>query len=748
MHVLLVATKEDSKYYWEARKCLDGIRTSIVNNTELPVDFYISAAKKEKIDTIVTCNPKILESVLRRTGRTSTGSCEQWAGAAIHYNGIRFIITKSFKQIKTTLEGKAVYKRHVLKHLVGKQWELPHLEWTTVIPGTPTEADALTYLSDCILIAVDIETKRQPLSEVRFMSVPKNLQSGIAAVMYPTDNAKRRCLCAPIMDMVGYYGVKKGPDGKLQGKGFVLDMNSMEAVYLMRKLNQLKPPKVMQNGGYDSTYFVRYNAPLYNWLYDTFHFMHCWYVELPRKLDFIASWFLPNYEYWKDEVTSNRHEYNIKDVYVTAWSFLLMLMEAPDFVYQNYLIEFRKCFPNICMGLEGLKVDEVELKRLHASYVEQRDASLRRLQTIIHPNFNPNSPDQVKRLMNITQTKKYKSTDKVAMQAWMEEGPLQFLLGSLIKDTRKFNKGISTYLTPALINGRMLYELNAGGTKTGRAASKASNLWVGTQIQNQDNNLRSMYVADPGYLLGSVDNSQSESRTTAYISEDENLINTVETAKDFHIRNASLFFGIPEEKITKPTRNLSKRVNHGSNYNMAEYKLIETMGHKNVMEAGRLIGLPRSWSAFKIAHHLLGTFVATYPDVKGKYYDEVIQEVLYTGMLVGATGWTRVCFGKPGRDRADKKHLNEYVAHPPQSLSVMMIDDALFDFWMEYQIRQNKTRLKAQIHDEVLHMCKPEVMDECQEALSTLLRRPVEVRGRTLIIPNDGGSYAERWSEL
>jgi DNA polymerase I-like protein with 3'-5' exonuclease and polymerase domains len=256
-----------------------------------------------------------------------------------------------------------------------------------------------------------------------------------------------------------------------------------------------------------------------------------------------------------------------------------------------------------------------------------------------------------------------------------------------------------------------------------------------------------MYIADHGWVYSNCDGMQAESRCTAYISEDANLMYTVETAKDFHKRNASLFFGMPENKITKAIRKLSKRVNHGSNYNMGAGVLLETMGTKNVLKAKKLLDLPKRYGLIDTCRYLLHTFEETYPDIKGKYYDEVIEEIRITSLLVGATGWTRYCFDTPTRN-GNKPILNKYVAHPPQSLSVMMVDEAEFDFWHEYQLKRNMIRYKAQVHDECFYMVREKDHAITGPALSKLMARPVTVKGRTLIIPNDGGSIAYRWGDL
>ena len=57
-------------------------------------------------------------------------------------------------------------------------------------------------------------------------------------------------------------------------------------------------------------------------------------------------------------------------------------------------------------------------------------------------------------------------------------------------------------------------------------------------------------------------------------------------------------------------------------------------------------------------------------------------------------------------------------------------------------------RFRAQIHDEIVYQVRPEKHDYVKDVISTLMARPVEVNGRTLIIPNDKGGKGYRWSDL
>ncbi|SRR5258706_9596840 len=209
------------------------------------------------------------------------------------------------------------------------------------------------------------------------------------------------------------------------------------------------------------------------------------------------------------------------------------------------------------------------------------------------------------------------------------------------------------------------------------------------------------------FFFCELDNEQSESRCTAYLSGDKNLISAVESDKDFHAINIERFFGVPYDKVIGPNgeildlelRNLSKRVNHGANYNMGPAVLLITMGEENVDRAKILLNLPKHWNRIRVCEHLLGLYDKAYPDVKTIWYSAVKTQVRSTQKLVSPMGWTRYCFGNPEKSKPD---LNAYVAHPPQNLSVSIINEGFKDLFWNIQVQNPKDfRLKAQIHDSI-----------------------------------------------
>lgn len=785
--ILLIADKDNSKYYQQARRCLDGASTFTPKISYPSIRPYLLQCKREHINTIILSSSEILDKLITHsTGKESkdNSNLNKWAGAILDYEGLKILVAKPFKQLVTMDSARFLLKWYYRKLLLQSYYTPPPMVWS-VCDTHGERTQALARFSKAEYMAVDIETTLKEISEVRYQAAADKGKpvSGLAVMVKQKDNKPDK-LCIPMIDMIGYTALFQGANGDLYSETIVLHIRTLEDIQWMRKFNNTQATKICQNGGYEATHLIRYNAPLRNWLGDTFHFAHCQFVEVARTLGDLAAMWLGNFEYWKDEISSQRAHYNAKDTYTTLWIYVFQVREAArisedfesNYAAQNYLIEFRKCFPFITCGLEGMKVDLEERKRLRTKYHDIKSAAETRLQKLLYKDFNPASPPQVLAVMNAFTKQKFKKTDDKALEKWAEIGPLQAYISEAMQAYRMSSKKLSTYIDARLFEGRMLYELNAGGTDTGRASSKASNLWCGTNIQNQDNKLRSMYIPDEGMILANQDGSQAESRTTAYISEDANLIHNVETAPDFHARNASMFFGMPESDIIRVRpkeeteidgatgaitvfpkgsvdvinpfiRKLSKPVNHGSNYNMAEGMLLMTMGVKLVLKAKKALGLDPSYSLTQVCTHLLQAFMNTYPDIKGKYYDEVFEEIATTGRLVGATGWTRICFGRPIRG-GHKPTINKYVAHGPQSLSVMILDEACFDFWLEWQIEKNVVRTKAQVHDEVVYQCDPKDLAVTQEALGKLVSRPYQVRGRSLVIPTDGGGNGYRWSDL
>jgi hypothetical protein len=163
-----------------------------------------------------------------------------------------------------------------------------------------------------------------------------------------------------------------------------------------------------------------------------------------------------------------------------------------------------------------------------------------------------------------------------------------------------------------------------------------------------------------------------------------------------------------------------------------------------------MLGLNPRWTLHQVCEYLLATYERTYPTVKKDWYDYVVACIEKTRKLVGPTGWTRYCFGNP---RKSKRDLNRYVAHPPQSLNAMVLDQAFVRVHNEIALPNPRDfRLHAQIHDSIFFSYRQNREDLAWK-VKEIMEIPVEVKDckgktRTLLVPAALKGGGNRWSEL
>jgi hypothetical protein len=660
------------------------------------------------------------------------GSFFQLAGASIGRDRpVDVLVLNPLEHLRTVPEAPFIFKRFVSKITKPDAWwPQTEFKWTLATPENIEEI--YDKFKTAKLIAVDIETDDSDLRTINC--------SGYGALF---------------------------PDGTFLS--LVIPIKDMWGVQWMRRFNQLPAPKIFQNGLYDNLYFLRYNSPVTNWLYDTQHLFHSWYSELPKRLDFLSAFALRNVRYWKDDGKSGglqaHYEYNARDTWATLNAWCSLLTEAPAWAIKNYLQEFPLVFPCLHVEADGMSVDFKEFDASKAEIEAVLSTHEGRLNAWISPKFNPGSSPQCKALLKVLgcadKSGEVKSADDKALTAAAAAHPLNALILEEIQNVRKYRKLLSTYLVKEKFwNDRLYYKLNPAGTDTGRLASSESSFWCGLQIQNmpRGREVKRFLRADAGWLLGENDFAQSEARCVGYLSGCKSLIELVEGPHDYHAWNAQAFFGVPYEQIydeargktlNKPLRDLSKRTNHGANYNMGEAVMLETMGPKAVAEARRVLGLPQTMPLLAVCKYLLDQYARTYPEVKKDLQEWIKRTISLTKKMTGPLGWTRYFFSDPS---ASKPALNAAVAHGPQNLSVGIINRVFYQIWRAsvYGELKGIVRLKAQIHDSILYAYKGE---GTPEILQKMMRLPVpvtDIKGvtRTMVIPPDISAGKTHWSML
>lgn len=757
MKLLLDITNEDVPYLYRLKPYLVGhevkVRnTSAITVTELTYGF----------DAVITTNQKTLTMLGTKLFNANKVSIDNYAGSLFDAGGIEVLVVNPLKQSITVPYGEFVLSRYLSKLTHPEKWAA-QTAFSWEVPTPDKFPLLLAEFAKAVFISIDIET---------------NIETAH-------------------INICSWTAFWETPEGGFRSHSIVFKLEDNYSLEWYKKFNELPVPKLFQNGGFDNSYFLRYNIPPVNYLLDTFHLFHSWLAELPKALDFITPFAVRKVRYWKDDIRGTYEDYLrycCRDSWATGNAMINLLLEVPQWAINNYVDEFSTLFPAILCGMEGFAIDEQRLLACRAEQEPIKNNGIQELQRMLGCEYNPNSPQQTQRLLKVFGCGDLGSSDEKSLNKAALRHPLIATLVGKIQTTREASKLVSTYLYPYLMKGKLLYILNPGGTETGRLASRKSNFSrrgikangksevdnCGFQIQNAPPYAKQYLMADDGWDLAEIDKSQSEARCVGYMSGDEALIANVESDRDYHGSNAELFFGIPYDQIinsvveefdeyseegeflkhvrevvhnvlNKDLRDLSKRVNHGSNYNMGWAVLVETMGIPAVLKAQELLRLDMRWGLKQIAEYLLSTYSNAYPHVKGRWYEQIKYKIITDGMLVGPTGWTRKFFGDPSKS---KRFLNQAVAHGPQNLSVMIINKEFKQVFVAQTMGSLKglIRIKAQVHDSLVFQYRQGDYESVRKVRDMMQTR-LDICGsdgvvRSMFIPVDVKLGAQHWSDL
>jgi DNA polymerase I-like protein with 3'-5' exonuclease and polymerase domains len=685
-------------------------------------DYEISSlqtiAGQAQCEAILLTNPNTLTKLL---GDKAT--LDKYRGTRINYT-IPVIVANPVEHIHTVLHGKWLLNSDLRKF---KRIKEPVQQFDfRVLDTEEAFHEGLGFLKNCELISFDIETDAAPqITCISFTGLHRD--GSIEVFLLPLVD----------FDHVHYQTPEELAD----------------AIVFMKAVLALDVAKVAFNGIYDSQYCIKYHAYPNWYLLDAMILAWCEYSELPRALDFAASIHCYDYFFWKDEADLCKSKkdlrgywaYCCKDSWYTMRVLLSLLSQLKPYQITNYKKTFKQTFPCLYTAYEGVAVNDTKRKELKIEAEIKKQQTLTDLQKMsCNPEFNPGSWQQVHEFIyEVIGGKKPENTkgagtaspvlNRVAMQH-----PLLARICDLIITYREEAKAISTYYEFELSsNGRLLYNLDPTGTDTGRFACKASSFWVGTQIQNIPPYLKPALVADSAYTLVEGDKNKSEARCVGYLARASKLIAALEDLeKDFYKVCATLFFGIPYEKVTKALRNdVTKHIIHGTHYVMGPEPFIDRVTPKKMYEAITMTGSSlRNLKEF--AKYLLSLYHAAHPELKKTWYPAIKDELRNTSRMVSPDGWTRHFFGD-----VDKNHkvFRSAVAHAPQHLSVAIINEEMWWIHQELVIPSNgEFRYKGQIHDSHFAQILTTKLDFYLPKFKEILTRTkMEVHGRTMVLPAD-----------
>ncbi len=303
---------------------------------------------------------------------------------------------------------------------------------------------------------------------------------------------------------------------------------------------------------------------------------------------------------------------------------------------------------------------------------------------------------------------------------------------------RELAKKISFLNTGSDPDGRLRTSFNIAGTTTGRLASSMSDFGTGTNLQNVENRLRSVFIADPGHKFCNIDLEQGDSRGVGAIHwnlfRDSAYLDACESG-DLHTNVAvGAFPSLPwTGKLTDDRlvangsfhrdlsfRDAAKRLGHGTNY------------RGNADHMARETHIPSA-----NVHEFQRNYLKQFPSFK-YWWEWVEGQVRDTRKLTTLMGRQRYFFG----NWRDHDTINAAVAYEPQSITADTIDRGLFTLW-----RANRVQLLLQVHDSILFQFPEEQEEEIVPwALETIKQRLILKEGREFVIPGEA-KVGWNWSD-
>lgn len=342
--------------------------------------------------------------------------------------------------------------------------------------------------------------------------------------------------------------------------------------------------------------------------------------------------------------------------------------------------------------------------------------------------------------------------------SYLIAGPITGHLLAL-RDLDKKRGFLETGIDP---DGRIRSNFNIAGTNTGRLASSMSDFGTGTNLQNVDRELRSVFVADPGWKFGNLDLEQGDARNVGAICWNMfyelgtdyagSYLDACESG-DLHTYNSRLIW--PELgwtgdlKTDKPIaerlfyrqdtyRQMSKKGGHGTNY----YGTPITMAKHLKVQRQLIEDFQRRYFG---AYPVIGVYDPRKNDPQGllpNWHNKVRMRLRDERVITTMLGRRRRFFGRPDDDAT----LREGIAYEPQSLTADEIDSGLLKVW-----RANRVIPLVQVHDSMLFMYREEEEAEIIPWLIAEMRTKMILKGgREFTVPTEakvGWNWGDRVTE-
>jgi DNA polymerase-1 len=387
------------------------------------------------------------------------------------------------------------------------------------------------------------------------------------------------------------------------------------------------------------------------------------------------------------------------------------------------------------MERTGVRLDTDRLAEMAEVFAAELDRLERACHAAAGREFNVGSTKQLEQILfEELELKIVKrtatgrpSTDHSVLEALADSHELP----GAVLEHRQIQKLKNTYVDalPKLISprtNRVHTTFNQTMAATGRLSSAEPNLQnipIRSELGRQ---LRTVFVAEPGYRLVSVDYSQVELRVLGHFTEEKVLVEAFAERADVHTRTAAVLFDVEPQGVTREMRTQAKAVNFGVLYGMGPVRLARDL---------------------KIPRRQASSFVKDYfdrqPAVKA-FIDQTLEDARATGEVRTLLGRRRRVSDLGSRNRAARAAAERIATNTPiQGSAADLIKLAMLRVDAVLRDRFPTARLVLQVHDELLVEAEA---DEA-EAVAEMVKEQME-SAFPLRVPLEAQAHiGETWDE-
>lgn len=382
----------------------------------------------------------------------------------------------------------------------------------------------------------------------------------------------------------------------------------------------------------------------------------------------------------------------------------------------------------------GIQSTKIELERL--DYIIQTLSN-----AVWDKGLNPGSGQQLKELfyerLAITPIASFiKGEKKFQMNRDVLEQIEDYFQARPIVNTilahRDLTKQLEVLENEVDPDWRMRTTYNIGGTKAARFSSSKSPTGTGGNIQNVTEDLRHIFIADPGYRLYGVDAEQSDSRMIGFMCgvlfDDWTYLDACESG-DLHTSVARMVW--PNDLPWTGDIREDRKVAEGPFYRHFSYRdACKHLGH-GINFLGKPYTLSKGTHVpvndiVKFGEKYFGAF----PCIQ-QWQSWTAAELQKNQRLVSIHGRHRDFFDRTNKDETIRKALAFLAAAPTA-------DNLNLGMWRVWK-HVPQIQLLAQVHDAIYFQAKEEcdpneVLKEVQKHMVTELTAP---NGRKFSVPTD-----------